>query len=73
MYEQWFQRAAFAGQDLIVVAPARDELDDPRIAAAATRLGPIQSLTAHKNGIAVGTYHARVVYGYRPPTPAPRQ
>jgi dolichol-phosphate mannosyltransferase len=74
MYEQWFQRTAFAGQDLIVVAPARDELDDPRVAAAATRLGPIQTLTAHKNGIAVGTYHARVVYGYRPPpAPAARQ
>jgi dolichol-phosphate mannosyltransferase len=71
MYEYWFPRAAFAGRDLIVVARRRNEVEDPRVAAAATRLGPVQTLTAHKDGVPVGTYYARVVYGYRPPPPSP--
>ena len=31
---------------------------------------PVQALTAHKDAVPVGTYYARVVYGYRPPPPA---
>jgi hypothetical protein len=30
----------------------------------------VQALTAKKAGVPVGTYYARVVYGYRPPAPA---
>ena len=70
MYEYWFPREAFAGHDLIVVARRRNDVEDPRVAAAATRLGPVQALTAQKGGVPVGTYYARVVYGYRPPGPA---
>jgi dolichol-phosphate mannosyltransferase len=70
MYEDWFPREAFAGRDLIVVARHRDDVEDPGVAAAATRLGPVQALTATKAGVPVGTYYARVVYGYRPPAPA---
>jgi dolichol-phosphate mannosyltransferase len=70
MYEYWFPREAFAGHDLIVVARRRNDVEDPRVAAAATRLGPVQALTARKGGVPVGTYYARIVYGYRPPGPA---
>jgi dolichol-phosphate mannosyltransferase len=70
MYEYWFPREAFAGRDLIVVARRRNDVEDSRVAAAATRLGPVQALTAKKAGVPVGTYYARVVYGYRPPAPA---
>ena len=69
MYEYWFPRDAFAGHDLIVVARRRNDVEDPRVAAAATRLGPVHALTAQKGGVPVGTYYARVVYGYRPPGP----
>ena len=43
MYEYWFPREAFAGRDLIVVARRRNDVEDPRVAAAATRLGPVQA------------------------------
>jgi len=71
MYEYWFPREVFAGQDLVVVARRRGDVEDPRVAAAAARLGPVQALTARKAGVPVGTYYARVVYGYRPPKPTP--
>jgi dolichol-phosphate mannosyltransferase len=66
MYEFWFPRSAFAGRDLIAVSGWRGNLEDPRLPAMATRLGPVQVLTARKGGVAVATYYARVVYGYRP-------
>lgn len=66
MYEFWFPRSAFAGRDLIAVSGWRGNLEDPRLLATATRLGPVQALTARKGGVAVATYHVRVVYGYRP-------
>ncbi len=69
MYEYWFPREAFAGHDLIVIARRRDDVEDPRVGSAATRLGPVKTLTARKDGVPVGTYYARVVYGYRPPVP----
>lgn len=65
MYGFWFPRAAFDGRDLIVVGRRRSDLDDPRLAEHAKRLGPIRTLTARKDGVAVGEYYARVVYGYR--------
>ena len=67
MYEYWFPPTTFTGRDLIVVSRSRDDLEDQRVATAATRLGPVQELVATKGGVAVGTYYARVVYGYRPP------
>ncbi|MBL8408260.1 MAG: glycosyltransferase family 39 protein [Candidatus Accumulibacter sp.] len=66
MYEFWFPRSAFAGRDLIAVSGWRGNLEDPRLPAMATRLGPVQVLIARKGGVAVATYYARVVYGYRP-------
>ncbi|MCM8625776.1 glycosyltransferase family 39 protein [Accumulibacter sp.] len=71
MYEFWFSREAFAGQDLIAVSPRREDVEDPRVVAAATRLGPVQVLTAKRGGVVVGTYYARVVYGYRLPEQRP--
>jgi dolichol-phosphate mannosyltransferase len=65
MYEFWFPRSAFEGRDLIAVARRRTDLDDPQIAAHATRLGPIRTLAIRKDGVPVGEYFARVVYGYR--------
>ncbi|MBK7954717.1 MAG: glycosyltransferase family 39 protein [Candidatus Accumulibacter sp.] len=67
MYKYWFAPASYTGRDLIVVSDWRDNVEDWRVAASATRLGPVQVLTAKKGGVAVGTYYARVVYGYRPP------
>jgi dolichol-phosphate mannosyltransferase len=69
MYARWFPREAFAGRDLVVVSRRRADVDDPPIAAHATRLGPIRSITARKAGDPVGEYFARVVYGYRPGGP----
>lgn len=71
MYEYWFPRAAFAGRDLVLVTPWRNNVEDARVLAAATRVGPVQVLTVLKGGVDVGTYYVRVVYGYRPPVSAP--
>ena len=65
MYEFWFPRQVFDGRDLVVVSRRRDDLDDPLIAARATRLGEIRPITVHKDNVRVGQYFARVVYGYR--------
>lgn len=67
MYEYWFPPATFTGRDLIVVSRSRDDVEDQRVVAAATRLGPVQKVVATKGGVEVGTYYARIVYGYRPP------
>jgi len=67
MYEWWFPPSAYAGRDLVVVARSRDDVVDERVAARATRLGPVEVLTVRKGGVPLDTYYARVVYGYRPP------
>ena len=70
MYEFWFPPAAFAGRDLVLVSRSRDDVEDPRIAARATRLGPVRTLEPVKHGAPSGRYYARVVYGYRAPKDA---
>jgi len=67
MYEFWFPPASFAGRDLVLVSRSRDDVEDPRIAARATRLGPVLALEPRKHGAPSGRYYARVVYGYRAP------
>jgi dolichol-phosphate mannosyltransferase len=67
MYEWWFPPAAYAGRDLVVVARNRADVEDERVAARSTRLGPVEALTVRKGGVSLDTYYARVVYGYRPP------
>ena len=67
MYEFWFPPASVAGRDLVLVSRSRDDVEDPRIAARATRLGPVLALEPRKHGAPSGRYYARVVYGYRAP------
>jgi len=70
MYEFWFPPKAFDGRDLVLVSRSRDDVEDPRIAARATRVGPVRTIEPRKHGAASGRYYARVVYGYRAPEPA---
>lgn len=64
MYEFWFSPRDFAGRDLIVVSCRREEVEDPRLAAQASRMGPTQALAA--GGSKRRDCYARVLYGFTP-------
>lgn len=70
MYERWFPHRAFDGRDLIVVSRSRGDVEDPRIAERAERLGPVRTIELSRHGYPAGRHYARVAYGYRAPARA---
>lgn len=66
MYAFWQAPADLAGRDLLVVANAREELDNRLFAGRGKELGRIRCLAIKKDGKAAGVYYYRLITGYRP-------
>jgi dolichol-phosphate mannosyltransferase len=67
MYDRWFPTADQDGKSLVLVSDEARELESPGLLARVQSLEPIQKHTVTRDGVAVGTYYARVAYGYGPP------
>ncbi len=65
MYEQWFPAPQQQGRTLLLVALEAAELDDARLSAHVSFLGPLHSEQLRRNGRNAGEYFYRTATGYR--------
>lgn len=64
MYELWLPEAAARGRTLLLVAWDRGELDDTKLRAYATGLGPLCEGSLSRNGRVIGRYYYRTAQEY---------
>ncbi len=67
MYRLWEPAYGATGRTLLLVGRYVRQIDEPRIAAQVSFLGPVMAVPVHAgNGAQVGEYWCRLAFGYAP-------